>query len=216
MRCRFAAAFALAWLCTVSSSAQDTLPTPESYRVSPERGLEGSVVPEPPTVALAEGELPAGYDPFPTRGTTAHLEIVHWGGGPFRLELTEAEPGAQPEEICVSPCVRDIEPGRYRVSIGRPRSGARNADDPEVYLSRGANVLQIHYDHRVGERSVGWTMLLFGASLGGSLFGLGTVVGLIAGLPTFVILGLAALPFLLLEDSARFEIFQPSEQPDPR
>lgn len=201
---RAALGLALASLAPVGAAAQDEapIPPPADPPIDPGHALGD------PTAPLA---TPSGYGDLripELRARTdgrVRLDVVGWGRRALTLHLRPDGEGTAPE-TCTAPCRRDVLPGRYRLAVQPSGAGPRDADDQPVWIGGPRTVIQLGYDHRVGLRSVGWTLFCMAITA----FGLSWIGGLwsaaIIGAPIAAGLLIPAAPLIFLEDSARVEV----------
>lgn len=134
------------------------------------------------------------------------IEVLGWGDRPLTLHLRPLDTGEPLTDHCTAPCQLDLEPGRYQFAVQPRGASPRRADDQPIWISGGHTAIQMSYDHRVGLRSLGWTLLMTGLS-GFAVSWYGGIIGaLIGGLPVAIAFMIPAIPLIFLEDSARVQV----------
>jgi len=175
-------------------------------------GAAAAQAPTPPPVPDrydADAEEPS-YEHAavaPPTTDTARLDALGFGQRPLALHVERMDGDAPAVDHCVAPCQLDVSPGRYRLAIAPRGGGPRDADGGPVTLFGGRHAVQMTYDHRIGERSLGWTFLCMALSVVVSIAPLQSeILMAVVAAPIGIALTIPALALIFLEDSARVQV----------
>lgn len=166
--------------------------------------LRPEVEPTAPVEVEARLEVRVASEP---QGLLLHATPLDDDGVPVAHSVTE---------VCVAPCVANLDPGLYRLGIGRPAQQPTAVGD---YRVDEALSVTMHFEDRSDLRLVGW--ITGGAAIAAALVLLSTLPALSAETPQTVLGILAAgvatggvavgIPLVVWSDHAAIELLPLAE-----